>query len=453
MLRRLVVMFTASVLYLVWFASAALAFPDVGATHPYRTAIENLSSRGIISGYQDGRFGPQDAVMRAQFAKLVCGALQVPVPAEGSAVPFSDLGSNDPTSLYPHEYVAAAAQYNITRGTGQGRFSPWENISRAQVVTMVVRAADSLQWCELPDPPAGYQSQLGAFDATHGPAMAKAQFHGLLSGLAGYGPTWNAWQTMNRGEVAQVLYNLVRLKEEGPPAGDVVPVVRVTDGDTIGVIYQGRDEAVRLIGFDAPETGRPFAAEAKSYLQQLVGGKQVRLEFDSEQRDRYGRLLAYVWLGSTLVNAELLRAGLATIYTVAPNTRYTTLLAAAENEARQAGRGLWAAPAGSPLEIVRLQYDAPGNDNFNLNEEWIEFRVLRAGSLAGYAVEDESGHRYYFPERAFQAGQVFKLRTGQGSDTQTDLYWGASGSAIWNNNGDTVKVLDSQGHVVLSRTY
>ena len=68
-------------------------------------------------------------------------------------------------------------------------------------------------------------------------------------------------------------------------------------------------------------------------------------------------------------------------------------------------------------------------------------------------MEDQSGHRYEFPDRVFQAGQVFKLHTGQGTDTQTDLYWGATGSAIWNNDGDTVKVVDPQGHVVTSYSY
>jgi hypothetical protein len=108
---------------------------------------------------------------------------------------------------------------------------------------------------------------------------------------------------------------------------------------------------------------------------------------------------------------------------------------------------------GSPLEIVSIHYDAEGDDNKNLNDEYIVFRVTRAGSLFGYAIQDEYGWRYDFPNRVFSAGQVFKLHTGVGTDTQTDLYWNKSGSAVWNNTGDTVKVLDSQGRVVLSRSY
>jgi hypothetical protein len=104
------------------------------------------------------------------------------------------------------------------------------------------------------------------------------------------------------------------------------------------------------------------------------------------------------------------------------------------------------------LEIVSINYDAPGNDNDNLNEEYVVFKVLVSGTLLGYAVEDQTGHRYEFPDRIFSAEQVFKLHTGVGTDTQTDLYWGMS-SAVWNNEGDTVKVLDSQGHILLSHSY
>lgn len=105
-----------------------------------------------------------------------------------------------------------------------------------------------------------------------------------------------------------------------------------------------------------------------------------------------------------------------------------------------------------PLQITSIHADAAGNDNDNLNDEYVVCKVLVAGSLVGYFVEDDANHTYYFPDRVFQAGQTFTLRTGSGADDQTHLYWG-SGSAIWNNDGDTVKVLDPEGHVVVSKGY
>ncbi len=441
--------------------ASALAFSDVSAANPYRTAIEELAGREVISGYGDGNFGPNYAVQRAQFAKMIVLTLGIAQEVgedywPNSSVAFVDLGPDDLTSLYPHEYVALCALTNIVRGTDTTHFSPWLSISRAQVVTMVVRAAEAanLEPGIPAVPPDGYLSAVGDFDFTHGRTMAKAQFNGLLDGLVGYGRGWNPWAEMTRGEVAQVLYNLVLLLEDDEePQGNLVPVISVVDGDTIRVIYEGEEEAVRLIGFDTPESGEPFAAEAEAHLRQLVGGKQVRLEFDVQQRDLYQRLLAYVWVGTKMANAEILRQGLATLYTVAPNVKYTDIFTAAEAEARQAKRGIWAQTSGCPIEIMSIHPDAAGNDNYNLNDEWIEFRALVAGSLIGYSVEDEAGHTYFFPDRVFAAGDVFKLRTGTGTDTQTDLFWNASGSAIWNNSGDTIKILDPQGHVLLTRTY
>jgi Micrococcal nuclease (thermonuclease) homologs len=236
-------------------------------------------------------------------------------------------------------------------------------------------------------------------------------------------------------------------------AAVAVTVTEVIDGDTIGVTYNGLHESVRLLGIDASETGEAYNAEATAALKKLVGGKTARLEFDVVGRDQYDRLLAFVWVGSTTANAEMLRLGLATIYTVPPNVKYVEVLQAAQNEAQAARRGMWGAPAGSPLAIVSIHYNAEGNDNNNLNDEYVVFKALVAGTLAGYAVEDQTGHRYDFPDRVFKKGQTFTLHTGSGTDTPTDLYWNMSKSAVWNNDGDTVKVLDPQGHVVLNRDY
>ena len=73
----------------------------------------------------------------------------------------------------------------------------------------------------------------------------------------------------------------------------------------------------------------------------LVEGRRVRLELDVRTRDRWGRLLAYVWAGDTMVNAELVRLGYAQVMTVPPNVRYQELFVKLQREAREAGRGLW----------------------------------------------------------------------------------------------------------------
>jgi micrococcal nuclease len=123
-----------------------------------------------------------------------------------------------------------------------------------------------------------------------------------------------------------------------------VRVERVVDGDTI-VITGG--ERVRLIGVDTPESVKPdtpvqcFAREASAFLERLVEGRKVRLELDVEERDRYGRLLAYVYRGDLFVNAELVRRGYATVATFPPNIRHVDTFVRLQREARQNERGLW----------------------------------------------------------------------------------------------------------------
>jgi micrococcal nuclease len=128
-----------------------------------------------------------------------------------------------------------------------------------------------------------------------------------------------------------------------------VTVTKVTDGDTIHVTYEGRDERVRLIGIDTPEVswyggeGGCFGEEAGLFTRGRLDGRTVRLEFDVDPEDRYGRLLAYVFLGDELFNLTLVRLGYATADPVAPDTARAAQFEAAERQARAAGVGLWAA--------------------------------------------------------------------------------------------------------------
>lgn len=124
-------------------------------------------------------------------------------------------------------------------------------------------------------------------------------------------------------------------------------VLRVVDGDTIEVEIDGSSEDVRYIGVDTPETVKPgtpvqcYGPEASERNEELVGGRMVRLEFDRELRDVYGRMLAYVFVGERLVNAELIEAGYARTLAIEPNTSRADQLERLEAEAGTAGRGIW----------------------------------------------------------------------------------------------------------------
>jgi micrococcal nuclease len=139
-------------------------------------------------------------------------------------------------------------------------------------------------------------------------------------------------------------------------------VIRVIDGDTIKVNLQGQTESIRLIGIDTPESrkngkamrdsdrsGRDVAAiisqgkEAAAFTRSRVKkGDSVRLETDVQQRDKYRRILAYVWLSDgTMLNEAIVRAGYAQPATFPPNVRYQDLFLEAARDARRNGRGLW----------------------------------------------------------------------------------------------------------------
>jgi micrococcal nuclease len=126
-------------------------------------------------------------------------------------------------------------------------------------------------------------------------------------------------------------------------------VLRVVDGDTIHVRAGGRDETVRYIGVDTPESVKPgapvecFAKRASAFNQRLVAGERVRLVLGAEARDRYGRLLAYVYRArdGLFVNAALVRRGYAVALTIPPNVAHADEFRRLASSARRAGRGLW----------------------------------------------------------------------------------------------------------------
>ena len=126
-------------------------------------------------------------------------------------------------------------------------------------------------------------------------------------------------------------------------------VVRVVDGDTIEVALGGGTDDVRYIGIDTPETVKPgepvqcYGPQASEANHELVDGRTVRLDFDRELRDVYGRLLAYVYVGDRFINEELIAGGYARTLEIEPNTSMAGELAAAEERAGEAGEGLWGA--------------------------------------------------------------------------------------------------------------
>jgi micrococcal nuclease len=148
---------------------------------------------------------------------------------------------------------------------------------------------------------------------------------------------------------------------KGKPAPPIIEgqVTWVIDGDTIRVKIGEQTETVRYLGINAPEVSNPprpwerAGRDARDVNTLLVGRKTVRLELDVQERDAYGRLLAYVHVGDMMVNAEMVRRGYANTLTVPPNVKHEALLVRLQREAREGKQGLWSvgaaeAPSAAP---------------------------------------------------------------------------------------------------------
>lgn len=229
-------------------------------------------------------------------------------------------------------------------------------------------------------------------------------------------------------------------------------VERIIDGDTV-VLVDGR--TVRYIGINTPERGEPYYEEAKEANRRLVDGKEVKLGFDEEEKDRYERTLAYVYVGDTFVNAQLVREGYARAYPYPPNTKYQETFSRAQEEARQQGLGIWSSrPQGREIEITAVNSDALGNDRENLNGEWVTIASNTdvPVDMTGFTLSDDGNHVYEFGDFTLSAEGTVTVLTGSGTDTSASLYWGSK-TPIWNNDGDTAYLKDANGIVVDEYSY
>lgn len=240
---------------------------------------------------------------------------------------------------------------------------------------------------------------------------------------------------------------------------EVAVVTKVVDGDTL-VLVGG--ERVRLLGINAPESGEKCFQEAAERLRELVGGKEIRMEKDIEERDQYGRLLRYVYLGNVLVNEEMVKGGYAHVYLYNNTLRYKDQLMEAEKEAKGAGRCLWRVSLSKCekcIMVEELEENAPGSDCENLNGEYVVFKNSCDFSceLTGWTVKDEASRTpYEFPDFVLNPGERMRLYTGCGVNTELELYWCSRGrecNAIWNNDGDTLYLRDSTGSLCLEYSY
>ena len=161
-----------------------------------------------------------------------------------------------------------------------------------------------------------------------------------------------------------------------------IMVIRVIDGDTIEL---ATGEKVRYIGIDTPETVHPskpvqfMGKEASGFNRELVEGKDVRLEYDVQRTDKYGRTLAYVYVGDTFVNAELVKQGYAQLMTIPPNVKYQDLFLVLQKEAREAKLGSWNDQAAAEWEMRAQSVSSSKDTSKSLADDSTTYYITKTG--------------------------------------------------------------------------
>jgi len=200
-------------------ASAASQFTDVDG--PYAADIDNLAWWGIVAGYPDHTFKPDNLLLRQQFAKMADLTAGYPVTT-ADVCTFKDAPAIDPANpLYPGSYVAVAAENGIILGYVDNTFGFYDNVTRQQVISVVVRAAGAI----LREAPAGWQGIFDYSDPTHGQNIKKAEYNGLLAGIEDI-YSWDPALEATRAEASYLLNQL--LGKIGNPAEGTSGAIKVS---------------------------------------------------------------------------------------------------------------------------------------------------------------------------------------------------------------------------------
>ncbi len=244
-------------------------------------------------------------------------------------------------------------------------------------------------------------------------------------------------------------------------------VVRVIDGDTIEVNIGGRLYRVRYIGMDTLERGQVGYEEATLANAQLVSNRIVGLEKDVSETDRYGRLLRYVWVEESMVNAILVASGYAQVATYPPDVKYQNEFLELQRQARESGLGLWStakeptpAPTPTPTKEVNVQitlifYD--GRVPYVESDEYVEVKNLGSEpvNLAGWVLKDisEGYPLLTFPSYILKPGESIRVYTNETHPEHGGFSFGY-GKAVWNNSDpDTAALYNAQGQEVSRKSY
>lgn len=246
-----------------------------------------------------------------------------------------------------------------------------------------------------------------------------------------------------------------------PPAPRRAKVERVVDGDTL-LLDTG--DRVRVLYINTPEKKEKYGPESGDFTRQFLQYKEVDLVYSARsERDGYGRLLAEVYVDGKSLEEAIIAEGLAHVFLIAPdpNTEMGQRLLSVQQQARQAGKGIWGTERySSTLHITSYHANGRGNDSENPNVEYLRIANItdQPVNVKGYSLTSENGRIFILPEIIIPAGYSFQVYSGIGID-QLDpekgsikVYWDSK-YPIWRNDGDSAVLRDEKGHLVDTAVY
>ncbi|MBP9758982.1 S-layer homology domain-containing protein [Candidatus Dojkabacteria bacterium] len=361
------------------FTLVQASFPDVDTQDSSAQFIDDLNSRGIVKGYSDGSFKPDNLVTRAELAKFIVLAFNLDQTDIGNDFTnFPDVDENH--NLI--RYINILKKLEVVGGFSDGTFRPDDNVTKGQLMKYAVLAGNikSKMFTIKED------SQVFSDVPASNPLFKYVNTitnHKLIDGQElidnTKGSDFDIEHKVTRREMAKFI-SLVLDFVEGTSSNQsfiYYPVTKVVDGDTIEVNINGTTEKIRLIGIDTPETVDPrkpvqcFGIEASNKAKELLSGKSIGLEADQSQgeRDKYDRLLRYVFLqNGTNFNKYMISEGYAFEYTYNTAYKYQAEFKEAQKQATSAKKGLWAdnactTPTATPIPVGAI----PSDDEYTCN--------------------------------------------------------------------------------------
>ena len=231
-------------------------------------------------------------------------------------------------------------------------------------------------------------------------------------------------------------------------------VIKVIDGDTLEINASGEIEKIRLLDVNTPEKEEFYYDEARDFLNKTIYGKNILIE--GGERDRYGRLLGYVFYNGNFINEQILTNGYGHYFSY-QDTIYTNELKEAEEHARRNGLGIWQKSNDACKCIIISDFDnGARKDDCKSGTEFIVFhnKCKYSCDLNEWNVKDSATHIYRFENVAIAQDKKLILYNGIGEDNITALFWGNKGCAsLWNDAGDALFLRDNEGKLVLYYSY